>query len=634
MVEPRFSFKYGGVPYSELKIERRGDIIILPDGIEIKTTTVTDEAAGVIWWTNHFSNPTDHESRLITELWDCDIDIPMEPDPVRTRRNGQYTWEPDTFVLYETNGTQNSEADYKELPETLWENSEPHKTACQTGRSGSVRQPYFDLNRRDAGALIAVGWTGQWHALTTRKHDYVNFKSGIETTNFKILPGESFRTASTAVLLYNNGRAEAHNRFRHFMRMISPLGNKGRGEHVPFSAIFWGGVSSEVLIKRWKDIIAEKLPFDTCWIDAGWYEPLTEPTMAAQLPQWMNIGDWRVSKAYHPDGYKEVVRFLNANNIDFMLWCEPERVRNFDTGWAKLLDCPGYGAPSRLLALNDDEMLEKITEIFGNLIEELNVRVYRQDFNIIPIDFWRTNEEEDRKGMVEIRYINNLYKYWDALLARFPRLLIDNCCGGGNRNDIEMLSRSVPMWKSDYQCLWNVFPEGDQNQNMSSASWFPYSGMGYGPDLGDLYRWRSAYNGGITVRTWEHADPEFDVGATGEPLDWARKYFNEYISVRDYFHKDYYMLTQVSSESTSWAASEFVDSEDNSGIILGFRRARCPSETAGVRLGGIKAGLNYKFTNEDTEETFIVSGKYLLENEFVLRLPEKRSCCLWRFRAV
>ena len=81
-----------------------------------------------------------------------------------------------------------------------------------------------------------------------------------------------------------------------------------------------------------------------------------------------------------------------------------------------------------------------------------------------------------------------------------------------------------------------------QNQ---AAWWMPYAGIGYGPTLGDLYSFRSAYCNGMTVRTWEQVDPEWEVGASGEPLDWAKQYFDEYNSIRHFFAEDFYPLVPM-----------------------------------------------------------------------------------------
>ncbi len=52
--------------------------------------------------------------------------------------------------------------------------------------------------------------------------------------------------------------------------------------------------------------------------------------------------------------------------------------------------------------------------------------------------------------MTEIGHIEGLYKMWDDLLARHPGLRIDNCASGGRRLDIEMMSRSFAVWRTDH----------------------------------------------------------------------------------------------------------------------------------------------------------------------------------------
>lgn len=86
------------------------------------------------------------------------------------------------------------------------------------------------------------------------------------------------------------------------------------------------------------------------------------------------------------------------------------------------------------------------------------------------------NDADDRKGITEIKHIMGLYRLWDALLERFPHLIIDNCASGGRRIDIETLRRSVPLWRSDAQCSANYPPEWAQVHNMTFSVWMPYSG--------------------------------------------------------------------------------------------------------------------------------------------------------------
>lgn len=139
---------------------------------------------------------------------------------------------------------------------------------------------------------------------------------------------------------------------------------------------------------------------------------------------------------------------------------EPERIRSTVPPWTKYLRHPNPDSPNRLIALNDDAVAEDVIELVSGVIQDLSLACYRQDFNMYAPEVWEYNDEDGRRGIVEIKYINNLYYFWDSLLARFPHLLIDNCAGGGNRIDIEMLSRSVSLWRSDYYVRWDSMSRG------------------------------------------------------------------------------------------------------------------------------------------------------------------------------
>ncbi len=312
-MKPSFSFLYNKIPFSKLDCkvtEKENEILyVLPDGLELTCKYEYFPEYGVSKWVNYWNNPTDHDSGVISELCDCDITIPMEPDEPLSRRNRQLTWEPETMQLYVTKGTFNNDDDHKIELVRLWAGQD-HKFHSDGGRGAMNTAPFFEIHRQNKGILVAVGWTGQWTAEVNRAENSVRVRFGVDGAVFHMHPGEHFRTVSATVLEYECSRTDAHNIWRrYFKNEVSPMGRyKGaRGTQCPFSAIFWGGVSSETLIERWKGIVDAELPIDTCWIDAGWYEPLKYDTMAEQMANWGDVGYWEISKYYHPAGYAEVV---------------------------------------------------------------------------------------------------------------------------------------------------------------------------------------------------------------------------------------------------------------------------------------------------------------------------------------
>jgi len=57
------------------------------------------------------------------------------------------------------------------------------------------------------------------------------------------------------------------------------------------------------------------------------------------------------------------------------------------------------GANGGLLNLGHPEALKWVIEHFDTLIKEQGVDLYREDFNIDPLGYWRGNDTPDRQGM-------------------------------------------------------------------------------------------------------------------------------------------------------------------------------------------------------------------------------------------
>src|SRR5205823_8017603 len=125
-----------------------------------------------------------------------------------------------------------------------------------------------------------------------------------------------------------------------------------------------------------------------------------------------------------------------------------------------------------LLNLGIPAARQYVTDMISRLIEEDGVTCYRQDFNTDPAPFWKAADAPDRVGMTEIRHIEGLYAYWDELVARHPGLWIDNCASGGRRIDLETISRSIPLWRSDLQASPDFFSQtAMQNQTHGLGLW-------------------------------------------------------------------------------------------------------------------------------------------------------------------
>lgn len=46
--------------------------------------------------------------------------------------------------------------------------------------------------------------------------------------------------------------------------------------------------------------------------------------------------------------------------------------------------------------------------------------MYREDFNIAPLSYWRGADASDRQGITENKYIQGIWKLWDYILEEYP----------------------------------------------------------------------------------------------------------------------------------------------------------------------------------------------------------------------
>ena len=628
--------KYNGIPLLSLSIEKtmatsddgEEKICRRVDGLQITTHFRHIAEFDAFEWQNTLENKSSKSGGLISDLWDCAVSLPLPHDDDR-----HYTAflprDEECAMLYSPNGSIWSEKEFFDEPELtvanhtagmLFPGWKKRFTACG-GRSSDGKAPFFNIHKGDAGYIIAVGWSGQWAFECERTNDGIILKSGIDGLSFRMNGGEKLSTSSVVIMAYSGSNLDGQNKWRRLVRKhFSLIGKPGRLEHGPLCAGIWGGMPTDSVLERLDIIDRHRLPFEYIWMDAGWYGDGTQPSPDEFEGDWgQHTGDWRVNLNYHPDGLKDVSRKVHESGRKFLLWFEPERVID---GTPITLSHPEYflrkeGNGNLLLDLGNENAWNYCFEILSGIISELEIDFYRHDFNMQPLTYWNDNDVPDRKGITQIKHINGLYRLWDSLLQRFPRLMIDNCASGGRRIDIETLRRSVPLWRSDAMCPADFRPETAQCHALTFPMWLPYSGTGAGRQY-DTYRIRSCYSSCLTVNYAFSQRDKF--GDSPEKLGWITKMLGEYLKVRPYLDGDFYPLTSFSIYDDAWTVLQYDCPENKAGIILAFRRPESCFTRGRFEIRGSVGAREYTFTDADTQASFGSNSR-----EIEIELPEKRS---------
>lgn len=649
----KLSFKLGGVSFEALSYRTEvlecgncvKTVYTFDCGLKLTNTFNAYPEYGACDWVNEWENTSVAPSEIISELWDCDVEFPFAKSSVKETGRAYLPQSENVVKVYAPRGSNWSYEEFYCAVDRLagnrydnWLSDGQKKKYFNTGgRSAeSNASPFFNIKhgRDDYGIIAAIGWTGQWNAEVERRETSVIFKSKIEDTSFRLMPGERIRTSSVTMLEYKGTVAYGQNRWRRLVKDVySPIGKGGVPALAPFCAGLWGGMSSDGCVERIRKVENAGLPFDHYWMDAGWYGSGTQVSPDEYEGDWsQHTGDWEINKVRHPDMMENVVAEIAKGNKRFLLWFEPERVRRnapIFTEHPEYLLMLDNDWSDTLLNLGNEDAWNYCFNTLSEMIERLKISVYRQDFNFSPLPYWRRNDAEDRRGITEIKHINGLYRLWDALLERFPYLLIDNCASGGRRIDIETLRRSIPLWRSDAQCPADPIPEMAQAHSLCHGMWMPYSGTGTGRIWYDTYRFRSAYAPALTTNFTFSERNAF--GDDPEGMKWLARMCDEYVRVRPYLSEDAYQLTVPSEAMDVWSAIQYHDPSKDEGVIQVFRRGESPYEEAVFKLFGLDGSSEYIFEDADGGE-FSAGGMTLLDSGLKLRIPERRAAKVYFYK--
>jgi alpha-galactosidase len=195
-------------------------------------------------------------------------------------------------------------------------------------------------------------------------------------------------------------------------------------------------------------------------IDAGWYAEAGEGW-------WDTVGAWRPSRSRFPGGIGEVLDHIRGAGMVPGLWVEPE-VIGVNSEVARQLPPDAFFQRAGQLVvehgryhldLRHSAAVKHLDQMVDFLIGELGVGYLKFDYNIAVSPGPDTGGPGGGKpggGKLSagagLLAANRAQLDWlDAVLDRYPGLVIENCSSGGMRTDYALLSRVQLQSTSDQQ---------------------------------------------------------------------------------------------------------------------------------------------------------------------------------------
>ena len=208
-----FSFSYGGKPFRKLaptwtftakQVSDRETVSTWRDPgtglvVELRATTFADYP--VVEWVATLSNQGDQPTPVISHLQGLDSQFLGEP------KNG--------YTLHHHLGSRTQIDDFAPQRTAL----EPDaflKIAATGGRPAMAHLPFFNVAWKSGGAIIAVGWPGQWEAVFSRKESStrLGITAGQQSLDTSLHPRETIRTPRMALLIYAGDSIDGQNLWR------------------------------------------------------------------------------------------------------------------------------------------------------------------------------------------------------------------------------------------------------------------------------------------------------------------------------------------------------------------------------------------------------------------------------------
>lgn len=484
------------------------------------------------------------------------------------------------------------------------------------GRSESFL-PYFNIKGEKGGLTAAVGWTGQWFASLRQTLTGVRFRAKQEFFNAPLNASEEIRSPLVSLSFYDGKNAlKGFNSFRKWEKdCVYPESIRTLNGYV--IANEFNTKTCDELIEEVNSIDEEVLgSTDYFWMDAGWYE---------YNEGWYDgVGNWIPDRRRFPDGLKPLSDAMAAKGKEFLLWYEPERVREgtYLCNEGKKHDGWTFEDGENIMwNLGNDDACKFLSDYIADSLVSNGISMYRQDFNFTPISYWQKADKEfygGRTGICENHYVTNLYKYLDTLCGAVDGLIIDNCASGGKRLDIEMTRRSLPLWRSDYNCGnadGSVKPdvlEATQAMTCGLSCWLVYTGTNR--------LFHSEYASRSAILTDQSV-----YQPTGE--------YDAYSDISQFMTRNYCPLQFGGTDASKYLAMQFGDENEGAAVI--YKREKVKKDEFLLVFNCLDKGKTYEIYDIDSPGSIITkTGGELMSGGIKLNIAETPKAVIVRYTAV
>ena len=330
--------------------------------------------------------------------------------------------------------------------------------------------PFVAVEDTEAGVVwgAQLAWAGSWQMEVYRQSDALCLSGGLADREFghwmkTVAPGETLLAPPATVSCVRGTLEDLCDRLTARQQRAADAGPAvERDLPIVFNeyCTTWGDPEHGKVVAIAERLRGSDVRFLV--IDAGWYK---QPGI-----DWSRgHGDWEPSPTLFPHGLEATAAAIRERGLIPGLWFEMETVGIASKAFGltdHLLHRDGLPVTvgdRRFWNLNDPWVVDYLTERVIGQLERGGFGYLKVDYND-PLGPGCDHPDGPGEGLRE--QVLGSYRFFEAIRARLPELVIENCASGGHRLEPSMLGRTamssfsdahelveIPVIAANLQCL-------------------------------------------------------------------------------------------------------------------------------------------------------------------------------------
>ena len=478
-----------------------------------------------------------------------------------------------------------------------------------------------------------LAWTGNYLIKVIASNTALSVSAGIneETSFYKLEKNETFVTPEFCMTYSTTGKGGVSRAFHRWARKYK-LWEGDVAEDILLNS--WEGVYFNVNQKEMDNMMKEfsAIGGELFVMDDGWFGDKYPRNNGSS-----SLGDWMVCKEKLPEGIGGLIASAKKHNIKFGIWIEPESSNTkselFENKpkWILRVDnrpvSTGRGGTQVILDLSNPEVQDFVFGVVDSLMTNFpEIKYMKWDANCSVQDYGSYYLPKDKQSHIYIEYHRGLRKVCERIRAKYPKLVMQACAGGGGRVNYGFLPYFNEFWTSDdTDALQRIYLQWGVSTFYPAIAMASHVSADKNHQTGRTVPLKFRFDVAMSGRLGMEIQPK---DMSDKDKAFAKRAIAAYKTIRPVVQfGDLYRLVSP-YDNKGLASLMYVTPEQNEAVFYAYKTAHfINSIIPTVKMAGLDANKMYKIkdltpVNENKPcavDGKVLSGKLLMEEGLAMR---------------